>query len=377
VLWAAATSACGNTGTDATTGGDASTPDARAAEDGHHAQKDSGHAVDARHPSDSGHPADVGHRPDAASASDASDAGPSIVCTGGEAGDAAAPNCYAITCSATHQSLQANRDRLLADLAARKCTDTCTLWGALNESERYIYLMNTAYLAAPSSLLYPPTDSHPDTALDHATALYSINGSDAGQGVLLNGLGGNDYNRIYLGFDALAACVMRNFTEANPTGKAGYNMWVNSNDLAGPHAPFTQREMIAWFRGLIDLQTQGPQFHHWAKDSDFTQSGLNQRLGVCGVTDPTITELTIAFNSVHDSDPLGDYGSDGASNGGYGWQIVDQFLGTGFANWMYLPTGCLPTPPVNTSVTGGGTFAGMGPSLNGSTCTPAPIGTCM
>jgi hypothetical protein len=295
----------------------------------------------------------------------------------GDAGDGG-ESCYAITCTTTVHSLQENRDRLVADLAKRKCTDSCTLWGALNEGERYIFLMDTAYLGAPSSLLYPPGSSHEDTALDHALALYTINGPKAGEGVLLNGLGGNDYNRIYLGFDPLAACVMRNFAIANPTHEAGYNEWVKSDDLAGPHAPFTQRDMIAWFKALIDLQTQGPQFHFWHQDSDFTQSGLNQRLGVCGVTDPTVTELTIAFDSVHDSDPLGSYKSDGASKGGFGWQIVDQFVGID-ADWTYMPSGCPNTAPVNTSITGGGTFAGMGPSLDGSACTSPSFndgGTC-
>jgi hypothetical protein len=285
--------------------------------------------------------------------------------------------CYAITCTATHQSLQANRDRLIADLATRKCTESCTLWAALNQSERYIFLMNTAYLAATASLLRPPPTTSQETALDHAVALYSINGAKAGQGVIYNGLGGNDYNRIYLGFDALATCVMRNYTEANPTHEQGYNTWVKSDDLAGPHAPFTEREMIAWFKAALDPQTQGPQFHHWAQSSDFTQSGLDMRLGVCGVTDPSITELTIAFDTIHDSDPLGHYGADGMSMGGLGWQIVDQFLGAGFADWSYMPTTCPTTPPVNTSVTGGGTFAGMGPSLgSGTACVPAPLGTC-
>jgi hypothetical protein len=292
--------------------------------------------------------------------------------TEGDAGDA---GCYAIRCnSGGVHTLTQNRDRLLADYAATRCTGSCTLWAALNEAERYIFLMDTAYFGAPASRLYPPGNGNAETALDHAVALYSINGPKAGQGVLLNGNGGNDYNRIYLGFDDLAQCVMRNFAAANPTAVAGYNAWVKSDDLAGPHAPFTQRDMIAWFKATLDLQTQGPQFHFWHQDSDFTATGIDQRLGVCGVTDPSLTESTIAFNGVHDSNPLGSYSSDGASMGGYGWQIVAQFVGLD-PDWMYMPTGCLTTPPVNTSPTGGGTFAGMGPSLDGGACAPPePLG---
>jgi len=282
-------------------------------------------------------------------------------------------SCYAIECTTGVHSLQANRDRLIADLAQRKCSDSCTLWAALNEAERYIFLMDTAYLGAPASLLYPPGSSNLETALDHAVALYSINGPKAGEGILLNGLGGNDYNRIYLGFDPLAQCVMRNYTIANPSQQAGYNAWTKSDDLGGPHAPFTQRDMIPWFKATLDPQTQGPQFHFWHQDSDYTQSGLDQRLGVCGVTDPSVTELTIAFDTVHDSNPLGNYPSDGASNGGYGWQITNQFVGVD-PNWTYMPTSCPTTTPLNTSTTGGGTFNGMGPCLNGSACTNPTLG---
>jgi hypothetical protein len=292
--------------------------------------------------------------------------------TRGDAGDA---GCYAIICnSGGVHTLVENRDHLLADYAAKRCTNTCTLWAALNQAERYIFLMDTAYFGAPASLLYPPGYGNVETALDHAVALYSINGPKAGQGVLLNGNGGNDYNRVYLGFDDLAQCVMRNFAAANPAAVAGSNAWVKSDDLAGPHAPFTQRDMIAWFKASLDLQTQGPQFHFWHEDSDFTATGIDQRLGVCGVTDPSLTESTIAFNSVHDSNPLGSYSSDGASMGGLGWQIVDQFVGLD-PDWAYMPTGCSNTPPVNTSTTGGGTFAGMGSSLDGGSCAPPePLG---
>jgi hypothetical protein len=277
--------------------------------------------------------------------------------------------CYADACPGVVQSLQANRDRLIADLATRKCTDSCTLWAALNQAERYIFLMDTAYFGDPTSRLYPPGYGDLETALDHAVALYSINGPKAGQGVDGSGRGGNDYNRIYLGFDPLAECVMRNFAIANPAKTPMYNMWVKSDDLAGPHAPFTQREMIYWYTVPFEFQSDGPQFHHWHQDSDFTQSGINQRLGVCGNTDRSLVESTIAFDFFHNSDPLGDY----ANQGGYGWQVVSMYL-TIDPDWSYMPTGCPVTPPVNTDPYGGGTFAGMGPTLVNGVCVATPLG---
>jgi hypothetical protein len=297
-----------------------------------------------------------------AGSADAGVDGGSADCTGSGVTGA----CYAHACQMTPQTLQENRDRLIADLANRKCIDSCSLWASLNQAERYIFLMDTAYLGDPTSAVYPPGSNNTETALDHAVALYSINGPKAGQGVDLSGRGGQDYNRIYLGFDSLAECVMRNFTEANPNKAMGGNAWVTSDDLAGPHPPFTQREMIVWYRAITDLSSNGPQFHHWHQDSDFTQSGLNQRLGVCGVTDTSLVESTIAFDFFHNSDPLGDY----AGRGGYGWQIVDQH-DTVASGWDYMPTSCPMTMPVNTDPYGGGTYAGMGPSLVNGSCTSA------
>ena len=294
--------------------------------------------------------------------------GPGDTCSGSPDGADGGAGCYAITCTTTVHSLQENRDRLVADLAKRKCTDACTLWAALNQAERYIFLMDTAYFGDPTSRLYPPPSTNVETALDHAVALYSINGPLAGQGVDGSGRGGNDYNRIYLGFDALGECVMRNFAEANPAKTAGYNMWVKSDDLAGPHAPFTQREMIYWYKGTFDFQSEGPQFHHWHQDSDFSQSGINQRLGVCGNTDRSLVESTIAFDSYHNSDPLGNY----SGRGGYGWQIVGQHSSID-PDWAYEPTGCPVTAPVNTDPYGGGTFAGMGPVQESDGGCSAPV----
>jgi hypothetical protein len=290
--------------------------------------------------------------------------------TGSGCGTGGGSMCYANACPGQVKTMQENRDRLIADLAKRKCTDSCTLWAALNQAERYIFLMDTTYLGSTASRLYPPSYGKLETALDHAVALYSINGPKAGQGTDGSGRGGNDYNRIYLGFDGFAECVMRNFSAANPMMTPMYNQWVKSDDLAGPHAPFTQREMIFWYKAWFDLQSNGPQFHHWHQDSDFSQSGLDARLGVCGVTDRSLTELTIAFDFYHNSDPLGNY----ATNGGYGWQIVDQHAGMP-GDWSYMPTGCPVTAPVNMDPYGGGTFAGMGPTQVNAACVATPLGT--
>jgi|GEM_PF-3663608 len=277
---------------------------------------------------------------------------------------APAPSCYAGAADGAVHSLAANRDRLIADLARRKATDSCALWASLNKGERYVFLMDTAYLGDKSSRLFPPGGSL-ETALDHATALYSINGPKAGQGVDHSGRGGREYNRAYLGFDALAACVMRNTAAANPSRDPGFNQWRKSDDSEGPHAPFNAREMIFWASWPRDESSNslGPQMHHWRTDSDFNQAGVNKRVGVCGVNDPTLTELTIAFDFFHNSNPLGDY----AGRGGYGWQIVDKNVSLDAA-WDYAPTGCPASAPLNDDPSGGGTFNGLGPKADGRAC---------
>jgi hypothetical protein len=276
----------------------------------------------------------------------------------------AASSCYSGAAAGTVQSLDANRDRLIADLARRKETNSCTLWASLNKAERYIFLMDTAYMGDKSSRLYPPGSGNLETALDHAVALYSINGPKAGKGNDGSGRGGQDYNRIYLGFDGLAACVMRDASAANPDLDPEFNLWRHSDDLAGAHAPFNDRLMIKW-DSWLKANSLGPQFHFWKQASDVDSTGIDKRLGVCGVTDPTLTELTIAFDFFHNSDPLGDY----EGRGGFGWQIVDKHVNMR-ANWDYVPNGCAASAPVNDAPDGGGTFNGLGPALGGSCAAP-------
>jgi hypothetical protein len=280
----------------------------------------------------------------------------------GPAADSDAAACFAAA-GDSPRSLSENRDRLIADLARRKSTNSCALWASLNKAERYIFLMDTAYLGDKSSRLAPPGTGRLETALDHAAALYSINGPKAGQGTDGSGRGGMNYNRIFLGFDALGACAMRNSPAINPKRDPEFNQWVRSDDSKGPHPPFNEREMIFWDNWFAN--SLGPQFHHWSRDSDFSQAGIDKRLGVCGVTDPTLTEATIAFDFFHNSDPLGNY----AGRGGYGWQIVDKHLSIR-AEWDYAPAGCSASPPLNDRSDGGGTFNGLGPARGPNCAAP-------
>ena len=162
------------------------------------------------------------------------------------------------------QPLSVNRDRLLQSLAERKGTATCDLWGRLTEAERYVFLSLTRVLGSHNSYITGAIPHHfrssdsatcdtgctlsgsfncpwgfttyndeqvgsetcllcggcytdirqdsTETLLDHATALYSVNGPDPG-----GGCGGGEFNRAFLGFDEVGKGAIRNWTISGGT----------------------------------------------------------------------------------------------------------------------------------------------------------------
>jgi hypothetical protein len=267
--------------------------------------------------------------------------------------------------------------------------NTCDLWSRMISSERYQLLVQTLVLGTPGSYLRQPTQhyrkngsdscggdpdcdngcnidrtpltcgldichsvSGPDcaascacdivlirdnfeTLLDRATSLYSVNGPrEPGSA------DGTEYDRIYLGFDAEATMVMRN-------SLFGWGSWVDSNDPAGPHPPFNQREDIRWGFSIF-TGNNGPTRHHWSNDG--YRVSLCSRLGVGLVTDPSVVEVTTSYNWLHDSNPALTYG------GRFGYQIAEDHLGPGQYDWM--PSGCPWTPPAPDAAYG---HWGLGP----------------
>jgi hypothetical protein len=245
------------------------------------------------------------------------------------------------------QVLGSNRDRLLDKLAKRKQTDVCTLWSSLNKSERDIFDMVTAYFNSCQSSLQGP--SAQSTALEDAVDLYSINGAGVGTD---SKCGGKDANRLYLSFnsgDKLAIQDMRRHVAGN--------VWRGSDDLAGPHYPFTGRDMIRWKKMVLG-NSEGPQFHFFKSESDLNANGLKSRSGACGVTDPNVVEATIAFNWDHDSNPL--------CKKSWLQEVADKSGED--PQWDYRPSGCTATPPINSEVNGGGTHNGLGARLENNAC---------
>jgi hypothetical protein len=122
-----------------------------------------------------------------------------------------------------------------------------------------------------------------DTALNHVTKLYSING----QSSAVFNCGGEDSNRLFFSVDNELIYALRNIDSAAPVG------WRKSQDYGGPHSPFTQSRETN--RG----RPRG-QIHEFGLDSE---AQYMNRPGVYGVYDPHIAEMDIDYNSVHDSNP--------------------------------------------------------------------------
>jgi hypothetical protein len=282
--------------------------------------------------------------------------------------------------------LNENRDRLIRSLAAEKGVEVCALWASLSLAERDLFKMVTAYLGSCESRLAAPPSTSDETALDHAQKLYSINApglADVTAAPVPSGggaCGGYDSNRVFIGFDATAVNGMRASHESlgqpwggplNPKHNRGYNWWRASNDAGGAHTPFTDRDMICW-GGLLPCwvrfaNSEGPTWHFFAKDGDAVssevQQGLRNRRGVCGVQDPYLAELTVAFNWDHESDPLCD-AKDWMS------KFIKKIGPDSFK--AYAPTdaggnGCRARP-VNNDPKGGNTHAGLGPDIMDRTC---------
>lgn len=274
-------------------------------------------------------------------------------------------------------SLTAARDRLIDSLAARNYRSRCSQWNAMTPSAQGVFLVSTdllakrmfAYAAERRYYRYWIDDcsyqtectygcsvmgyggvcewkSGPqcqqegkcgstenrtnfETMIDHVTQLYSVAGQ-GGWGCIWAGPfptccsdnGGGDANRVFFGADAQLITQMR-----TPVGISNPG-WRNSEDLKGPHAPFSRS--LESMHGLPRAQT-----HFWGSS---TEGSYVNRPGLGGVYDPNIVEMDLDYNFCHDSNPDGYYdGVQGRVKYEQAWQ--GQGLG-GSAELGYRPTGC-------------------------------------
>lgn len=203
-------------------------------------------------------------------------------------------------------ALSTHRDRLLDSLGER-----CEVWSAFDEGQRAQLLLLTDLLGKRSSL------ADGSSALSHVVALYAVRGQRTEGCVRCCGDG--EYNRAYFSVDTALAQAMR---------EGGLAAWEDSQDLAGPHDPFS-----------MSLETRAGQptgqAHFFARDEDAVPLG---RTGVEQVVDAYALEIDIDFNIVHESSPLCEYGDEtGVERYERVWR--DEGMG-GDAELDYAPTGC-------------------------------------
>lgn len=215
------------------------------------------------------------------------------------------------------ESADHHRDRLLDTLAQRRgAADRCALWSAMTIVEKGIFLTHTDLLGHRScfrnaSVAVANLDGMTCTAascncstsgpcrcaagaeqaLDHVFKLWAVDGTDTACCTGTNCCnGGAEWHRTFFSADDALIADLRNVS-------AGLPEWAESNDFAGPHAPFTQSS---------ETRQGGPrgQTHFWSADGDAT---VLQRNGVVGVSDPHVVELANDYDLVHDASPEGVY----------------------------------------------------------------------
>lgn len=206
----------------------------------------------------------------------------------------------------TTSALTGERDRLLDTMGER-----CAVWSAFDDGQRAQLLLLTDLLGKRSSL------ADGSSALSHVVTLYAVRGQRTEGCVRCCGDG--EYNRAYFSVDDALAHALRS---------GGLAAWDDSEDLAGPHDPFT-----------MSLETRAGQptgqAHFFARDEDAVPLG---RVGVEDVNDAHALEIDIDFNIVHESSPLCEYGDEtGVERYERVWR--DEGMG-GDAELAYVPTGC-------------------------------------
>ena len=160
---------------------------------------------------------------------------------------------------------------------------------------------------------YPLPRTDHDMALNHVVKLYAVKGNTSG------GCGGGDNHRLFFSVDDELIYRFRNIDFSAPIG------WRRSEDLQGPHSPFTQS------RETMHGKPRG-QTHEFAWDHEAV---FMTRPGVYGVYDPHLVEMDIDYDWQHDSNPECYYGG---TYGRYYYQNVwyNHGLG-GSVEYDYTP----------------------------------------
>lgn len=246
-----------------------------------------------------------------------------------------------------------NRDRLIAGylayldetparahsngLRGADLDTVCDLWDALDPSSQATFLTIAARL--DGSIL-----ADGSSMLDHVTTAYRIVGGEDASAIDPGSCGGAEFNRVIVSIDPVlhAALIAANEHEGEPVAgvrdladipAGGY--WRNSEDLAGPHEPFT----------LSDETEDGAprgQVHYFRDPASAVANSPLGRLDVEDLVDPYALEMDQDYDCVHSSNPLCEYTFYGPfclpEPTALGFTIFTDGYGPVDAGWR--PTGC-------------------------------------
>jgi hypothetical protein len=239
------------------------------------------------------------------------------------------------------RSLDANRNRLFADWAARNglSANLCQAWAAQSCSAKGSFLTLTHRLQV--SILGDFT-----TPLDHVNGCYAI----LGDGLDGNHCGGED-NRIFVSMDNM---LRNSMIVANDNSNSfvtfdqnGNNYWKKSADPFGPHNGFDASNETSYGhpRG---------QMHFWKSSAGSWTPIYN--IGVNGIVDQNIMEIDQDYDALHPSSTECSYDTGGCDTCGGSWDRTGFSDGPGrmiyarqhpnlpgsFAgpDYEWSPTGC-------------------------------------
>ena len=272
--------------------------------------------------------------------------------TSGDDGAAATGDASDAAAAPVVDTLDANRDRLLATylawllanpgttqtngLSAANVKTVCDVWGKLDPSSRAVYLTLTARMQG-SKLV-----SDGASMLAHVTKVYRVVG---GQGATTNdpgSCGGGENNRMILSMDAHLhdTLVLVNQHHGSPVDihdvpTHSNDFWRDSHDVGGPHAPFD----------LSDETDPGAPRGQTQFFRDPKSAVANAALGrqdLKTLVDPYALEIDQDYDCVHNSNPLCSYFSYGPSctpaPNETGVHIYTDHYGSYEATWS--PSGC-------------------------------------
>ena len=230
----------------------------------------------------------------------------------GSGGDAATPPV---------DTLDANRDRLLATYLAwlqahpgaqsngldgATLGSVCDLWSRLAPSDRDVFFTLTARMQG-SRL---GSDGH--SMLSHVARAYRVVGGQSATASDPGSCGGGEYNRMILSMDgALHDALVAANADKGAAGASGAfdladvpadssRFWRDSHDVGGPHAPFD----------LSDETEDGAprgQVQYFRDPSSSTANAPLGRMDLTALVDPFALEMDEDYDCVHNSNPACSY----------------------------------------------------------------------